>query len=525
MKLSARTIATLAMAFSITPMLVHAQGNAAKAEVFLGYTHFGAGSTSTAGNRMVGLNGGSAAFAFNFNNYFGLVADVGGYDANRLQLTGNGANQPLVVDASGTAYTYLFGPRVSFRRDSRISPFAQVLVGGVHASQMTLSNCAGAFCTPLPAQNALAMTGGGGLDIRVTRHMFIRAIQAEYMLTRFASITGAANTTQNDFRLSSGLVFRFGNAMPSLPVQFACTVQPQVAFPGEPVTVTGTATNLDPKHQAVYSWKTSGGTVSGSDANATVSTTGLAPGSYSVIGSVSAGHRVTEQAQCTASFTIKSPEPPTISCAANPDSVQPGGTSTISTQASSPQNRALTYSYSASAGNIASNASTATLSTDGVAPGAISVTCSVVDDLGKSASATTSVTVLAPAPAMAAAAVAPQTRELCALSFERDRKRAVRVDNEAKGCLDDIALQLQRESTGRLVIVGSYSADEKPAAGAERARNASRYLTGEKGIDPQRVEVRIGPANGRSTTDVLVPAGATFDAQGTTVVGATANRR
>ena len=171
MKLSARTITTLAIALSVLPTLAHAQDKTAKAELFLGYTHFGAGSTSTAGNRMVGLNGGSAAFAFNFNNYFGLVADVGGYDANQLQLTGNGANQPIVVDASGTAYSFLFGPRLSFRRDSRISPFVQVLVGGIHASPVTVSNCAGAFCTPLPSQNALAMTGGGGLDFRVTRHI------------------------------------------------------------------------------------------------------------------------------------------------------------------------------------------------------------------------------------------------------------------------------------------------------------------------------------------------------------------
>jgi len=302
-------------------------------------------------------------------------------------------------------------------------------------------------------------------------------------------------------------------------------VQPQSAFAGEPVIVSGAATNLDTKHQAVYSWKTSGGTVSGSDANATVNTTGLAPGSYSVIGSVSAGHRVTEQAQCTATFTIRSMEPPTVSCSADPDSVQPGGTSTISALASSPQHRPLTYSYSASAGNVASHASTATLNAAGVAPGTISVTCSVVDDLGKSASANTSVTVLASTTAVTATAVAAQTRDLCTLSFERDRKRALRVDNEAKGCLDDIALQLQRESTGRLIIVGSYSSDEKPAAGAERARNAGHYLTTEKGIDSQRIELRVGQASNRTATDIFVPAGATFDASGTTIVDATAGRR
>src|ERR1700728_1667277 len=137
MKLCARTMATIAIAVSITPLLsVHAQSSAtatdggSKAEVFLGYSRFDGGSTQTSTNRMVGLNGGSAAFAFYLNRYVGLVADVGGYDANQLQLTGTGVNQPLTVNASGTAYTYLFGPRLSFRRGSRISPFAQVLVGG-----------------------------------------------------------------------------------------------------------------------------------------------------------------------------------------------------------------------------------------------------------------------------------------------------------------------------------------------------------------------------------------------------------
>jgi opacity protein-like surface antigen len=510
MKLCARTMFMMTVAVSMLPaLLVHAQGAAdtSKAEVFLGYSRFGGGSTQTSANRMVGLNGGSAAFAFYLNRYVGLVADVGGYDANQLQLTGTGVNQPLVVNASGTAYTYLFGPRLSFRRGSRISPFAQVLVGGAHAGQVTVSNCAGAACTALPSQNALAMTAGGGLDFRVTRHISIRAVQAEYMLTRFASTTAAANTTQNDYRLSSGLVFRFGGVPPPSPMQLTCAVQPQSAFPGDPLTVAATATNLDLKRPSTYNWKTNGGTVSGSDANATINTTGVAPGSYSVSGSVTQGNRATQQAQCTASFTIKSPEPPTISCSASPDTVQSGGSSTVTAQGASPQNRALTFSYSATAGQIASSTSTATLSTAGVDPGAITVTCNVVDDLGKSASANTSVTVMAPP---AAVVVAPQTRDLCSLSFERDRKRPVRVDNEAKACLDDIAGELQRESTGRLVIVGDYSPDEKPDAGTERATNARQYLTNEKGIDSQRIELRAGTASGRTATDVFVPAGATF---------------
>ena len=487
-----------------------------KVELFLGYTRFGTGSNDTvSGNRMVDLNGGSASLAFNFNRYVGVVADIGGYDDSQLEFTGTGANEPLVVDTSGTAYTYLFGPRFSFRNSSRFTPFAQALVGGVHASHVTVSGCTGTVCTPLPAQLALGVTGGGGLDIRLTHHFSIRAVQAEYMMTRFADVAYGSSgdaTTQNDLRLSSGLLFGFGGAQP-LPVQLACAVQPSSGYPGDPLTVTATGTNLNPKRKATYSWNTNGGTVSGSDATATIATAGIAPGSYVVTGHVAQGSHISQQATCTASFTIQAFDPPTISCSANPSMVNPGDPATITAVAVSPQNRPITYSYSATAGTISGNTGAATLNTTGVAPGPITVTCSAVDDLGKSVSADTTVTVSAPQ-----AAAAPLTRDLCAVSFERDRKRPERVDNEAKGCLDDIALNLQRESTGRLVIVGNYASGEKSVSGARRSINVRQYLVNEKGIDPSRVDLRVGTDSGRTVTNVFVPDGATYKNDDTTPV-------
>jgi hypothetical protein len=490
-----------------------------KAELFLGYSHFGTGSTdAVAGNRMVGLNGGSASIAFNLNRYLGLVADFGGYDDSQLQLTGNGANEPIVVNSSGTAYTYLFGPRLSYRNSTRFTPFAQVLAGGVHASDVTISGCSGSVCTPLPAQNAFAMTAGGGLDIRLTRHFSIRAVQAEYMMTRFADVTygstGAA-ITQNDLRLSSGLVYGFGGR-PQPAVILACSIQPATAYPGDPLTVTATATNLDTKRKAVYSWETNGGSVSGTDATATINTTHTAPGTYGVTGRISQGSHASQQAICSASYIIQPFEPPTITCTASPATVNPGDPSTITAQAVSPQNRPLTYSYSTTAGTVTGNTTTATLSTTGVAPGEVTVTCSAVDDLGKSASANTTVNISAPPPV-----AATQTRELCSISFDRDHKRPERVDNEAKGCLDDIALDMQRESTGRLIVVGNYSAGERPASAAKRTRNVRQYLVNEKGIDPSRIDLRVGTNSGRTVTNVFVPVGATYNDNGTTPVDTT----
>jgi hypothetical protein len=219
-------------------------------------------------------------------------------------------------------------------------------------------------------------------------------------------------------------------------------------------------------------------------------------------------------------------QPPTISCSANPSTLAPGGSSTITAVGNSPQNRPLTYSYSASAGSVSGRGTSATESTSGAAPGTITVTCNVVDDKGQSASATTTVTVVAPPPPPPPPA--PTTSALCSVNFERDKNRPARVDNEAKACLDDVALSLQRSSDAKLAVVGNSNAKEKTPPknkrakavdlAAQRAVNTKDYLVTEKGIDPSRVQVYTGATDGQTVTTTLVPAGATLDTSGLVVV-------
>jgi len=529
MKSYARILAPLAVAAFLAPALsLFAQSTPAtsneivtpKVEVFLGYSRLGTFSNDPVdGNRIVGMNGGSASVAYNFNRWIGLVADIGGYDDTQLVLTGSGANEPLTVNSSGRAYTYLFGPRLSYRNTSRFTPFAQVLVGGIHAREVDASDCLGTpDCIALPTQDAFAGAIGGGLDFRLSRHLSLRPVQAEYLMTRFAvdayGSPGTA-TTQNDLRLSSGIVFAFGGK-PPVPVALTCSIQPATSYPGDLVTVTAVPTNLNPKHHATYTWATTGGTAAGTETTAAISTKDLAPGTYTVTGHVVEGKHPYEQAECTSSFTVQPFEPPTISCSSNPSTVQPGDPATITAQGVSPQNRSLTYSYSATAGTISGNTSTAALNTSSTPPGPITVTCTVVDDLGKTAMNTTTVTVSAPP-----APVVPLTHDLCAVSFDRDHRRPDRVDNEAKGCLDNIALDLQREPNSHLVVVGNYATDEQPESGARRTLNVRQYLVNEKGIDPSRIDIRVGTGTGRTASDILVPEGATFDNTGTTPVDAT----
>ena len=239
---------------------------------------------------------------------------------------------------------------------------------------------------------------------------------------------------------------------------------------------------------------------------ANIDTKDAQPGTYTVKGHISEGAKPGQMADCSADFTIKQFEPPTISCSASPSSVNPGDSATITATGVSPQNRPLTYSYSASAGNISGTSGTASLATTGAAPGSITVTCNVVDDKGQTATTTTSVTVIAPPPAV----VKPTTSNLCSVSFDRDKKRPTRVDNEGKACLDDLSLNLQRSTDATIDLIGNAASTEKhgPKAAAERAVNAKDYLVKEKGIDASRVKVFTGTTDSKVVTSTLVPAGA-----------------
>ena len=446
----------------------------------------------------------------------GAVVSATGYFNRYLGVQAEGSFFPS--GPNDCVFTAQAGPIFRYQKN-RFVPFVHALGGGAKVGGPIFQPCTWGW----------GITAGVGFDYILpvfNNRIAIRPIQADFDYSHVdygpvgvGAVTGGIGEI-TAYRLSAGVVLRFGQVTPPPPVQLGCTIQPANVFPGDPITVTATAANLNLKKKATYTWTTSGGKITGTETTATVSTAGLPAGDYTVSGHVTQGVRPGEQASCTASFRIHAYDPPTITCSANPSTVMPGDPSTITSIANSPQNRTLTYSYSASAGQIAGNTSTATLITTGAPSGTVNVTCNVVDDLGKQATANTSVTITTPP-----APVAPQARNLCSVSFERDRKRPVRVDNEAKGCLDEVALTLNRESSAKLIIVGRHSADEPADAAAQRDLNVAQYLTQEKGIDPSRIEMRTGGELNRSLDNILVPVGATFTPGDTTTFDSNSVKR
>ena len=174
------------------------------------------------------LNGGNGQIAYNFWHRIGLVLDVGAVHAGSLFNIANDVtlNRPGV---DHTLVNFVLGPRYTFTRHSRWMPFAQALFGGARAtSSTTVTVLPGGIIWPpvgllvppgtlqpvdatLRAERTgFAMLIGGGLDIKVSKHIALRPIGADYYLARLPSFVTGNDTNKNHFRYSAGVNFLFG---------------------------------------------------------------------------------------------------------------------------------------------------------------------------------------------------------------------------------------------------------------------------------------------------------------------------
>ena len=315
----------------------------------------------------------------------------------------------------------------------------------------------------------------------------------------------------------AGFFLEFGGK-PPVPPSASCSVSPTEIWAGDPVTATVSTQNFNPRHTITYNWNSTGGKVAGTGTTANVDTAGLAPGSYSVRATATdAKEKKNNVATCDASFTVKQPHPPQATCSASPDTVKSGDPSTLTVTASSPDNFPLTYAWSSSAGTVSGTGTSATLDTAGAPQGsAITTTATVTDSRGLSTTCNASINVLS------APVVVSEATEVAECNFNDD-KRPGRVDNECKAVLDDVALRIQREPSGKFVIVG-YAEDEETVKmtqlGAQRAVNVKYYLTegeSKRGVDASRLEPRTGVVKSRSVKIYFVPSGATLKEESTVV--------
>ena len=148
------------------------------------------------------------------NNWLSAVFDFSGYYSSpKVKLAGLSA--PIPINSS--TYLYLFGPRFTYRKWQRLTPFAEGLFGPANfrftAPTVGLTNVISA--------TAFAGAFGGGADYAVNSWLSIRLIEVDYVVTRFRGIVFNPTTgqvgltgqrrTQNNARASVGIVIRFGS--------------------------------------------------------------------------------------------------------------------------------------------------------------------------------------------------------------------------------------------------------------------------------------------------------------------------
>lgn len=160
-------------------------------------------------------HGGSGQFVYNFSKWVGVAADLGAVNRGTL---GGGFVDATVID-------FVAGPRVTWHNHSRFQPFVQALFGGAYS---TASARLSAFPADVPpiledflpntpvtvrvasSRTGFAMLAGGGLDIRLSKHVMFRPVEADYYLTRMPSLLTGDDSNHNNFRYSAGFNFTFG---------------------------------------------------------------------------------------------------------------------------------------------------------------------------------------------------------------------------------------------------------------------------------------------------------------------------
>ena len=141
----------------------------------------------------VGLNGGGISGSWNFRGSWAALVDI----------SAETRSSALPANDSLTLVSYLAGARYRLPQpwltgDHKPQPFAQIILGVAHAG--------GAEAGIAHGSSKFATRMGGGIDVPLSAHFAVRAIQVDYYLTTFANAT---NDHQNNFLVGAGIVYRW----------------------------------------------------------------------------------------------------------------------------------------------------------------------------------------------------------------------------------------------------------------------------------------------------------------------------
>jgi outer membrane protein OmpA-like peptidoglycan-associated protein len=295
--------------------------------------------------------------------------------------------------------------------------------------------------------------------------------------------------------------------LPPDNVTASCSAEKSSVMEGSNESVAATATATDANGRPLnYTWTASGGNISGTGPYVRWDLAGLGAGNYNLTARVDNG--AGNNASCSTSIAVRpkpAPAAPTMSCTANPSTVNAGERPTITAVVNDVSGTPITYTWQANAGQIIGMGASVQFDTSGLASGTYTVTGRAENGVHSACDCSTTVTVQAP----------PRAAEASKISECSFALNSARADNVCKRTLDDVAVRLQSDPKAKIVVVGYADAKERGAQklAAQRADSAKKYLIDKKTVDASRVDVRTetsGGKEGRSVEIILVPQGATF---------------
>jgi outer membrane protein OmpA-like peptidoglycan-associated protein len=315
----------------------------------------------------------------------------------------------------------------------------------------------------------------------------------------------------------SGFIVQFGTThwrekpvvVVNRPPVVSCSADKAAVTAGSNDVVNISATANSPNgNPLTYGWTATGGNVNGSGPQVRWAVSALMPGNYTATVRVDDGQGGNATCSVNARVDPRPNRPPTVSLAADRNSVLVGERVHFTATASDPDGDPLTYTWRTNGGQLSGNGTTDDLDTTGVAPGTYTVTVRVDDGRGGAADASASIQANAPPPP-------PVSSRLNGCDFKLTNSS--RVDNVCKRVLDDVALRLQNDPRAKVVIVGFADPRERTPdqLAGTRGSNAASYL-GDKGVDRSRITTRTGTGQaGAGQTNrridiIWVPEGATY---------------
>jgi hypothetical protein len=191
-------VALVLLACSSLPLMAQ---DYSKVEIFGGYqyTHFGSSTSPIAT-----ANGFDGNFTYFFNKSVGVEGDfTGAYQKTSVEVTESNGSV-LAADVPLHWYSYAGGPVFSFPAGNKIRPFAHALFGGVH--ETTSASAEGA--TVSVSINGFTTLIGGGVDLKLSKHIALRLVQADWVLYRVSAF-GMTATSHDTIKIASGVAFYF----------------------------------------------------------------------------------------------------------------------------------------------------------------------------------------------------------------------------------------------------------------------------------------------------------------------------